>query len=87
MLLKILGMFDIISAAILFLLKYGVWEWVAWVCVVYIVAKSVFCIKSMASIGDLAAAGLFVAAIFGYYNILTYIAVLWLLQKGIVSFL
>lgn len=87
MLLKIMGVLDLVVALTLFLLKYGMWEWFAWACIVYIALKSFLAIRSIASIGDIIAALIMVLAIFGHFNILTYLAVLWFLQKGVASFL
>lgn len=86
MLLKILGALDILVALVLFLLKYGMPNWAAWAAVVYVCAKAFLAIKSIASIGDIIGAALIVLAIFGHFNILTYIAVIWFLQKGVASF-
>jgi len=60
---------------------------VVWFFVLYLVAKSLPYLRSIASIIDIVVAIVFVFAILGYVNVFTYIGVLWLLQKGIISFL
>ncbi len=51
-----------------------------------ILLKSVMYIKDFASIMDILAVVLIAVAIMGYYPIVVYAAVIWLVQKGLRSF-
>ena len=85
MIIFILGIMDILSAISLFGIKFSMGMSVAWVFFAYLLIKSILFIRSWSSVVDLIVAGLFLAAMLGWYNIFTAIGILWLLQKGIIS--
>ena len=87
MLMYIFGLLDLLSAATLLSLNWGYGTNVAWFCVAYLVLKAIPFIKDPASIIDILAAIVIVFAIFGIYGVVSYIAVLWLFQKALFSFL
>lgn len=87
MLIFILGIMDILAGLSIFMLGSSLGPPVVWFFVLYLVAKSLPYLRSIASIIDIVVAIVFVFAILGYVNVFTYIGVLWLLQKGIISFL
>ena len=85
--LKILGVLDILAAISLILLNFGLLPVAAALFAIYIFIKSIVFFKDISSIIDLAVFIIFILALFGTYNFLTYAAIIWLLQKGIVSLL
>ncbi|MBU2638960.1 MAG: hypothetical protein KJ955_08360 [Nanoarchaeota archaeon] len=86
MLVKIFGIMDIIAAAVLLLLRWDIGKIAGIVLAVYIIGKSLYFIADVASIIDLAAGAFLILAVFGFYHVITYIFILWLLQKGVSSF-
>ena len=87
MIMFILGIIDIIAAISLFFVKWNLLISVAWIATGIIFVKAIAFIKSFASIMDLIIVVISVLALLGImYNIATYIAIVWLLQKGISSF-
>ncbi|MBU4502564.1 MAG: hypothetical protein KKA79_08250 [Nanoarchaeota archaeon] len=83
---KLLGLIDIFSVIILILFKYG---WVSKtfmvVAVIYLMIKGIMFFHNIVSLLDFGIAIVFILAIFGIYNVLTWIAIVWLLQKAILS--
>jgi len=86
MIVILLGLLDILAGLSIFTLKFSWGQSLVTFLIIGLVAKSLISIKSFASIIDLIVACIFIAAILGQVNILTYIGVIWLLQKGIISF-
>lgn len=86
MLIHLLGLLDIFAGLSIFLLPTP-WEGLVWFAVFYLVAKSLLSLRSLASIVDLAVAILFVVALLGHTTPLVYIGTVWLVQKGVISFL
>ncbi len=87
MVVAILGVVDIISALVLLALKWGILKTAGWVAVILLGGKALLTFGDFASIVDLGCIAVFVLAIFGVYGVWSYIAVLWLLQKGVFSLL
>ncbi|MFH1455877.1 MAG: hypothetical protein ABIF40_02920 [archaeon] len=85
-LVYILGAIDILAGLSLLLLKFGLFEPFAWVMLILLTIKSLPFITSFASIVDLLAAAFILLAIFGTFNAISVLAILWLLQKGLFSF-
>ncbi len=85
MLIKIFGIMDIIAAAVLLLLKWDIGKIAGIILALYLIAKAVYFMADIASIVDIAAGAFLILAVFGFYHVLTYIFVLWLLQKGVSS--
>jgi len=87
MVVFILGIVDILAGTSLFFARWDFLVSICWFASAFVLAKAVLFIKSPASIVDLAAVVIAVLALTGVmYNWITYIAVLWWLQKGIGSF-
>ena len=86
MLIFLLGLLDIFAGLSIFLLQTS-WVSIIWLAVLYLVVKSIVSLKSLASIADLAVAILFVFALIGSSSPLVYIGTVWLVQKGVISFL
>lgn len=87
MIIKILGIFDILAAVSLFLLKWGLFVKFGWIILIILVLKSLPFIPDIASIVDLITAVFFVLAIYGYFFSFTFLFSVWLLQKGAFSVL
>lgn len=86
MIVILLGILDILAGISIFALKFSWGAPIVWFFVMYLIAKSLPFLKSVASIIDIIVACIFIFGILGQWNILTYLGALWLIQKGIVSF-
>lgn len=86
MVLKLLGLMDILSITALLLFKYGlISQKFLIIAMIYLIIKAVIFFKDFASLIDFGVAIVFALALFGIYNVLTWIAVLWILQKAVLS--
>lgn len=86
MIVKFMGLMDILSVIILFLFKYGiVSRTFVIIAAIYLFAKGVFFFRNIVSLIDFGVAIVFILALFGIYNVLTWIAMIWILQKAILS--
>jgi hypothetical protein len=86
MIVILLGLLDILTALSIFTLHFQWGASVVGFFTAYLLLKSLLTFKSFAGIIDLVVSFIFIAAIFGYTGVITYIGVVWLIQKGIVSF-
>jgi hypothetical protein len=83
-----LGALDFSAAVILFLLKFfPSLKLPAIALALLIIIKSIIYFFDIASIVDIIAGIIIIVAAFGYYPLATYAIVIWLLQKGIRSFI
>jgi len=88
MILKLLGLMDLLSIAILLLFKYGIVSQIFLIAaVIYLMAKGVMFFRNIVSLLDFAVAVIFILALFQIYNVLTWIALVWVLQKSVFSLL
>ena len=87
MFIYILGILDILAGLSLFSLRFEVGYFLAAIFTIYLFLKAIVFIKNWASYIDLLVVILFIVAMLGSFNVLTYIGVLWLLQKGAFSLL
>ncbi len=86
MIIKFMGIMDILSVASLLLFKYGfISQKFLIIAMIYLMAKGVFFFRNIVSLIDFGVAVIFILALFGIYNILTWIAVFWILQKAVLS--
>lgn len=86
--LKLMGLMDLLTVTTLLLFKYGIIQQkFLIVAVAYLIIKGVIFFRDIASIVDVGVAVIFILALFGIYNVLTWIAVLWVLQKAVFSML
>jgi hypothetical protein len=87
MIVIILGIIDLLAAGVLFSLNFTTALIpLAWILTLILAVKSLMFLKSFASVIDLLVVIVFVFAILGITNVLTALGILWLIQKGIVSF-
>jgi len=84
MIIKLFGILDIIAAVILIGLVFSLFKGVAVVISIYLVIKGLM-FFSVAGVIDILSGILVMVAFFGFYSFFTWIAVLWLFQKGIRS--
>jgi hypothetical protein len=83
----ILGILDILGGISLFFARWDLLINVCWFATIFILIKSLVFIKSFASVVDIVAVILSILAMTDVmYNWVTYIVVIWWLQKGISSF-
>lgn len=85
MLLKLLGMLDLAAAIILILLNWSIGINIGWFFSIYLILKGIV-FWSLASLLDILSGILMILAIFGYYSIFTWLAVVWLAQKFFFSY-
>ena len=84
----LLGLLDIIAGLALLSLSFtDFFASLALVLAIYLLIKSLVFLKTFASIVDIIVVIFFFLAFADIYNIMTYLSVIWLLQKGILSFL
>tara|TARA_Y100000310_G_scaffold313564_1_gene362045 strand:+ start:1743 stop:2009 length:267 start_codon:yes stop_codon:yes gene_type:complete len=83
--LKLFGIIDLFAALALIGAIFGFTSNLELILVFLLLFKSVPFIPDIASIIDVITAGIFVLAIFGFTSFFTWIAVIWLAQKGLVS--
>ena len=86
-LFKILGMMDIFSGLLILILKFGFFQDIGLIFALYLAVKSMIFIKDFASVIDLVTALFFFLAAVGFYFSFTWIFSIWLLQKGIFTFI
>lgn len=87
-LVKVLGVFDLISALSLSLLYFGVGSWLGWLCGLYLLIKGgiFLLLRDYVSLIDVFA-GLFIFLVIylNLHSIFSFVFVVWLLQKGVFS--
>ena len=87
MIVKILGILDLVMGLHLFLLKWELFSFLGFVLGIYLLLKSVIFISDVSSVVDLVTAVIYLLAVFGIYFFFSWIFALWLIQKGIFSLL
>jgi len=86
MVVVLFGLLDLLAAITLITIKWDVGIVVAWWSAAYLTIKAIPFIKDPASILDILSALMIVLAIFDVYFIGTYLAIIWLIQKAVLSF-
>lgn len=87
MIAKLLGIIDFLAAFSIVLLKFGLAEKFAIFIAIVLLIKALLFITDIVSIFDIIAVVFIFLAIFGIFNVVTWIAFFWLLQKAIFSLL
>lgn len=86
MILKLLGLMDLLSIASLLLFKYGlISQKFLIIAVIYLMIKGIIFFRNIVSLLDFGIAVIFILALFQVYNVLTWIAIIWILQKAVLS--
>ena len=84
--LFILGLLDILAGVTLFSIKFSpVLLPLTLLFAFYLIGKSIAYFKTFASVVDIFVGIIMIFAVLDIYNIFTYLSILWLLQKGILS--
>ena len=84
--LKLMGIMDILSIVSLLLFKYGfIPQIFLIIAVIYLMIKGILFFRNIASLADFGVAVIFILALFGIYNIITWVAIVWILQKAVFS--
>lgn len=79
---------DLLSIVILLLFKYaGISQFFLIAVVIYLMAKGIIFFRNIVSLLDFGVAIIFALALFYPYNILTWVALVWVLQKSVFSLL
>ncbi|MDD5177664.1 MAG: hypothetical protein PHT54_00050 [Candidatus Nanoarchaeia archaeon] len=82
---KLLGILDLGAAIVLFLAKSGSVTRIGWAFAIYLILKSIFFFPDVGSIIDGLAGLVLIFAAFGMFGFLSYVAIVWLILKGIWS--
>lgn len=86
MLVKVLGVLDLVGAICLVLLKFGIGVQFSLLIEILLLIKALAFIKNFVSVIDIIALCFFTAALFGYWWGFSWLAVLWFAQKAFFSF-
>lgn len=86
MIVRLLGFMDLLAGITLFFMKFQIAESLGLVLGLFLLAKALAFITDVVSVMDLLAAIALLFASQGHYSFITWIFVLWLLQKGFFSF-
>lgn len=86
MLVKLLGIIDLLGAILLISLRFGLGEKIALVIAVILMIKALFFIKALASSVDFIVGIILLLAALGHYYSFTWLFSIWLLQKAVISF-
>lgn len=86
MIIKILGLMDLMLVLSLIIFKYGfIGQTIPLIFIVYLIIKGIIFFRDFTSIIDLVSTVIFVLALFGIFNVITWIALAWILQKAVFS--
>ncbi len=88
MIIKLLGFFDLLTALTLFLLHHELLGWkIALVAFSYLMIKAVVFFGDIMSILDGVTGIYIIVLLLGFHTFLTYIFIIYLVQKAVFSFL
>jgi hypothetical protein len=82
---KVLGLVDIVTGFCLILLKFNLLKQFALIMALLLLIKSLMFLGDFVSFIDIFCVGVIVFAFIGFFGVITWIAVVWLIQKGIFS--
>ena len=82
---KLFGLIDLFAALLFVLLRFNMGEQVVWYAIGFLLIKSVLFIRNVVSLFDLTSAAFLILAAFNVYTAFTWVAMIWLLQKGFFS--
>ena len=86
MLVKLLGILDLLAAIFLILLRWGIGSDVGLVIGILLGIKSLIFLSNWASIVDLISVVILILAALGHYYYFSWLFSIWLLQKAFFSF-
>lgn len=85
MIVKLLGLIDLLAAVFIILLRFNIGRDIAFIIAIILLIKSVIFLTSFISLIDVLCGVFLLLAIYGYYYFFTWLFALWLLQKGVIS--
>jgi hypothetical protein len=85
MIVKLLGLIDLLAAVFIILLRFNIGGSIALVIAILLLIKSFIFLRSFVSIIDILSGVFLLLAIYGHYYFFTWLFALWLLQKAVVS--
>ncbi|MDD5331225.1 MAG: hypothetical protein PHE43_00165 [Candidatus Nanoarchaeia archaeon] len=83
--IQLLGVLDMIAALALFLTKFDKLEIMAWIAAGYLIIKALLFFGDFGSIVDGICGIIVIFGIFGVFGIVSYLAIAWLVTKGLIS--
>jgi len=87
MIVKLLGLIDLLAAVFIILLRFNIGSKIALIIALMLLVKSVIFLTSFVSFVDIVSGVFLLLAVYGYYYFFTWIFALWLFQKGMISLL
>jgi len=87
MIVKLFGILDLVSAIVLFGLQFNLLESLAIPVIVYLLAKGIMFIKDPLSIIEIVIALFIIVLLMGVKTHLTYLFIVYLLYKALISFM
>lgn len=87
MLVRLLGIIDLLAAICIVLLRFNIGEKFALVIAILLLTKSVIFLTSFVSFIDILSGIFLILAAYGHYYFFTWFFALWLLQKAFFSIL
>ena len=85
MIIKLLGLIDLLAAIFIILLRFHIGESIAFIVAILLILKSVIFLTSFVSLIDIISGIFLLLAVYGHYYFFTWIFALWLLQKAVIS--
>ena len=82
---KILGLVDLLAGISLFLLKFNLFKQFAIIMGIILLVKSIMFLGNIVSLIDIIAVVVIFLAFMNIYGIITWLVVIWLIQKGVFS--
>ncbi len=85
MIVKLLGLIDLLAAVFIILLRFNIGNKIAFVIAIILLIKSIIFLTSFTSWIDIISGIFLILAVYGHYYFFTWIFALWLFQKGVIS--
>lgn len=85
MIVKLLGLIDLLAAVFIILLRFNIGRSIALIIAILLLIKSLIFLRSFVSFIDILSGVFLLLAIYGHYYFFTWLFVLWLGQKAIIS--
>jgi len=85
--IKVFGLLDLLTGMTLIFMYFNLLKVVGAILAIYLIIKGLLFIKNVVSIVDIICGILILFASLGYFYYLHWVVVVWMIQKGIFSFL
>ncbi|MBI2673446.1 hypothetical protein HYX19_04240 [Candidatus Woesearchaeota archaeon] len=86
--LKFLGFMDLFTGLMFIILKLNITNFsliLFWLCVVYIIIKSISFPFTFGTLGDIISLFFLFLSFYGVFNLFSWLAMIWYIQKGLLS--